>query len=151
MRSLTERLRTFEQNKARLADVGAKLKLAEKKSQLRRCIRIGELATKAGLADLSEEALYGAMLALAQEGEGKRRQWTVEGSKALAAKAPAADDRGPVVLTFGSYPAAATVVTLRASGFRFNRLMRHWEGLALFEEAEAMAEAYGGVARQLAV
>lgn len=151
MRSLAERLRAFEQKKAKLADVEAKLKLDEKRVHLRRCIRIGDLAIKAGLSDWSEEMFYGAMLALAGEDAAKRRKWSVEGADAFAAEKLAADDRTAVVLTFQIHPASEVVAVLRAGGFRFNRLLRHWEGLARIEDAEKLAESHGGVARSVAI
>lgn len=152
MRSLPERVRAFEQKKAKLAGVEAALKLAEKKSQLRRCIKIGEMAVKVGLGDLSEEALYGAMLALARESEAKHRQWGADGLKALAAqKQVAEDDLEPVVLTFAAALAPEVAAILRASGFRFNRLLQHWEGLARLEQATSLAESHGGVARAVLV
>jgi hypothetical protein len=151
MRSLTERLRAFEQRKAKLADVEAKLKLAEKRAHLRRCIRIGDLAMKAGLAKWSEEAFYGAMLSLAAENVAKQRQWSEAGVKAFAAEKLTIDDRGPVILTFATQPVPEVVAVLRADGFRFNRLLRHWEGLARIEEAEKLAQSHGGVARSVAI
>lgn len=147
MRSLAERMRAFEQKKAKLADAEAKLKLAEKRTHLRRCIRIGDLAVKAGLAELSDEALYGAMLTLAKEGAAARQRWSVDGAAALAAQKPGSDDRQAVVMTFATPPVAGVVEALRASGFRFNRLLRHWEGLVHVEEALALADSHGGVAR----
>jgi Conjugal transfer protein TraD len=147
MRSLTERLRAFEQQKARLADTEAKLKLAEKRLQLRRCIKIGELVMKAGLSDLDEEMLYGGLLALARTDEAKRRQWRAEGAEALAMQKLSTENRRPTLLTFATYPSAETVAELRAQGFRFNRLLQHWEGLALFDDAEKLAERHDGVAR----
>jgi hypothetical protein len=151
MRSLAERMRAFEQRKAKLADVEAKLKLAERRSHLRRCIRIGDLAVKAGLADLSDEALYGAMLALAKEGPAAHQRWSTEGAAALAAQKPDGADRQPVVLTFATPPVAAVVETLRTCGFRYNRLLRHWEGLVDVEEASALAQSHGGVARAVTI
>lgn len=150
MRSLAERVRAFEQKKARLADTEAKLKLAEKKSRLRRCIRIGDLVMRAGLADLSDDMLYGAMMSLTRESETKRRHWAVEGAEALAAQ-KADEDRGPMILTFAAHPTGATATMLRNSGFRFNRLLRHWEGLSRLDDAQALAESLGGVVRQVEV
>lgn len=151
MRSLVERVRAFEQRKAKLADAEAKLKLAEKRSQLRRCIRIGELVMKAGLADLGEETLYGGMLVLGRADEAKRRQWRAEGVEALSAQKLADEDRRPTVLTFAADPPAEAVAALRAHGFRFNRLLRHWEGLVRLEDAEALAQSHGGVAHVVGI
>jgi hypothetical protein len=63
-RSLAERLRAHEQQKARLADQEAKLKDAGRKVRTRRLIEAGGLIEKTGLLDLEANALYGALLSL---------------------------------------------------------------------------------------
>ena len=52
-----------------------------------------------------------------------------------------------------AFPAALgrdATTALRGAGFRFNKLLQHWEGLALFDEAAALAAAHGGAARPVA-
>src|ERR1039458_10406223 len=63
-RSLAERLRAHEQQKARLADQEAKLKDAGRKVRTRCLIEAGGLIEKTGLLDLEANALYGALLSL---------------------------------------------------------------------------------------
>ena len=70
-RSLAERLRAHEQQKARLAEQEAKLKTAERKARTRRLIEAGGLVDKVGLLDLDSSTLYGALLSLARR---RRRQ-----------------------------------------------------------------------------
>ena len=145
MRSLAERMRSFEQQKARLADREAKLKLAEKKARNRRLIEMGSLVEKAGLSDLGQEALFGALLFL---GEGVRnatqvKQWTNIGAEALAQKTEPVDSE-PMVLTFPTSVSKETIAHLRANGFRFNKVLKHWEGIVNFEAAEKIATNHGG-------
>jgi hypothetical protein len=63
-RSLAERLRAHEQQKARLAEQEAKLKADERKARTRQLIQAGGLIDKAGLLELEPNALYGALLSL---------------------------------------------------------------------------------------
>jgi hypothetical protein len=39
---------------------------------------------------------------------------------------------------------------LRAAGFRFSKVMQHWEGLAVYDEARRLAADHGGTARRVA-
>jgi DNA invertase Pin-like site-specific DNA recombinase len=55
-RSLAERLRAHEQQKARLAEQEAKLKDDERKARTRRLIQAGGLIEKAGLLELEPNA-----------------------------------------------------------------------------------------------
>ena len=56
-RSLADRLRAHEQQKARLAEQEARIKLAERKQRTRRLVEAGALADKAGLLELDTNAL----------------------------------------------------------------------------------------------
>jgi hypothetical protein len=57
VRSLAERLRSHEQQKARLAEQEAKLKDAGRKARTRQLIEAGGLIEKVGLLDLEPNTL----------------------------------------------------------------------------------------------
>jgi hypothetical protein len=139
-RSLAERLRAHEQQKARLAEQEAKLKDAGRKARTRRL-------------DLDANALYGALLSL-RDGAGDKKQveqWTALGGRTFAREARARDEgQEPIVLTFPAALAKEATATLRTAGFRFNKVLQHWEGLARIEEARQLAKEHGGTARQVA-
>jgi hypothetical protein len=153
VRSLAERMRAHEQQKARLAEQEAKLKDAERRARTRRLIEAGGLIDKAGLLDLEANALYGALLSL-RDGAGDKDQvgkWAALGGRAFAHEARLRDEgKEAVVLTFPAPLAKEATNALRAAGFRFSKIMRHWEGLAHVAEAEALAQAHGGTARLVA-
>jgi len=70
-RTLAERLRAHDQQKAKLAEAEAKLKLDERKQRTRRLVEAGALADKVGLLDLDSNALYGALLSLRDGADDK--------------------------------------------------------------------------------
>jgi hypothetical protein len=52
-----------------------------------------------------------------------------------------------------SFPAALdrdVTTALRAAGFRFNKVLQHWEGLARFDEANSLVKAHDGTAQRVA-
>jgi hypothetical protein len=152
-RSLAERLRVHEQQKARLAEQEAKLKTAERKARTRHLIEAGGLVAKAGLLDLELNALYGALLSLRDGASDKDQvgKWAALGGRAFAREARLRDEgKEAIVLTFPAALSRDVTTTLRQAGFRFSRVMQHWEGLARFDEAESLANAYGGAARRVA-
>jgi len=152
-RSLAERLRAHEQQKARLAEQQAKLKTAERKARTRRLVEAGGLVDKAGLLDLDTNALYGALLSLRAGAEEKTQvaQWAALGGRSFAREARLRDaGKEAIVLTFPAALAKDATAPLRAAGFRFNKVLQHWEGLARYAEAEALARAQGGTARRVA-
>ncbi len=152
-RSLAERLQAHEQQKAKLAEQEAKLKIAERKARTRRMIEAGGLVEKTGLLDLDTNALYGALLSLREAAGSKKQveQWAAMGGRAFSREANArGEGREPIVLTFAAALPLPVTVTLRAAGFRFNKVLRHWEGLARLEDAEVIASANAGTVRQMA-
>ena len=152
VRSLAERLRAHEQQKARLAEQEAKLKDAGRKVRTRRLIEAGGLVEKANLLDLDANAFYGALLSLREGASDNKQveQWAALGGRAFAREARAREDgKEPIVLTFPAALAKEATAPLRAAGFRFNTVLQHWEGLARFDDARQLADARGGAARRV--
>ena len=151
-RTLSERLRIHEQQKAKLAEVEARLKLDERKQRTRRLVEAGALVEKVGLLELDSNALYGALLSLRDGADDKAQveKWIALGGRTFAREAKARDEgKEPVLLTFSVPLAKDVTTTLRKAGFRYSKVMQHWEGLARFDEASTLAKAHGGTARQL--
>ena len=152
VRSLAERLRAHEQQKARLLEQEAKLKDAGRKARTRRLIEAGGLIEKVGLLDLDSNALYGALLSLRDGADEKAQidKWSALGGRAFAREARLRDEgKEAVVLTFPAPLAKDATNTLRQAGFRFSKVLQHWEGLARFDEAATLARAHGGTARRI--
>lgn len=127
-RSLAERLRAHEQQKARLAEQEAKLKTAERKARTRRLIEAGGLVKKTGLLDLDANALYGALLSLRDGSSNAKQveQWSALGGRTFALEARARDEgREPIVLTSPAAFDKDATARLRAAGFRFNKVLQH--------------------------
>ena len=151
-RSLAERLRTHEQQKARLAEQEAKLKDAGRKARTRHLIEAGGLVEKTGLLALDPNALYGALLSLRDGASDTKKveQWTALGGRSFAREARARDEgKEPVVLTFPNALPKDATAPLRAAGFRFNKVLQHWEGITRFDEAEQLAATQNGTARRV--
>ena len=151
-RTLAERLRSHEQSKVRLAEAEAKLKLDERKQRTRRLVEAGALVEKCGLLDLDSNALYGALLSLRDGADDKAHveKWAARGGRTFAREAKARDEgKEAVLLTFAAPLSKDATTALRKAGFRYSRVMQHWEGLARPDDADALAKAYGGTARQV--
>ena len=151
-RTLAERLRAHEQSKARLAEAEARLKLDERKQRTRRLVEAGALVEKTGLLELDTNALYGALLSLRDGADNAKQveQWAALGGRSFAREARARDEgKEPVLLIFTAALSKDVTTVLRKAGFRYSRVMQHWEGLARFDEAEALAQSHGGTARRV--
>ena len=152
-RSLAERLRVHKQHKARLAEEATRLKNVERKVRTRRLIEAGALIEKVGLLDFNTNVLYGALPSLRDSLDDKHRidNWSALGGRTFAREARLRDEgKEAIVLTFPAPLVKEATASLRAAGFRFSRVMQHWEGLAQYTEAESLASANGGTAKRVA-
>lgn len=151
-RTLSERMRAHEQQKARLAEAEAKLKLDERKQRTRRLVEAGALIEKVGLLELDSNALYGALLSLRDGADDTAQveKWATLGGRTFAREAKARDEgKEALLLTFAAPLPKDATTALRKTGFRYSKVMQHWEGLARFEEASILAKAHGGTARRV--
>lgn len=150
--SLAERLQRLEQQKAKLQLAESKIKDDERKARTRRLIEVGALVEKAGLADLPANALYGALIETARKATDASEvaRWETTGGRTFAQEAKARDaDKEPLVLSLPFSQPAPVTTALRAAGMRWNKVMRHWEGLAHYEEVLALANEHGGAVRRV--
>lgn len=144
--TLAERQERLAQQRARLSLEENRLREAERKARTRRLIEAGGLVDKAGLLGLEANVLYGGLLSLAHASADPDRlaRWRVAGGQAFDRDARArAAGREPLVLSTAQ--ALPTVVTtrLRGLGFRWSKVLRHWEGVALYDEAKVLADEVG--------
>lgn len=150
--SLAERQARLAQQRARLQMEENRLKEAERKARTRRLVEAGGLIDKAGLLGLEPNALYGALLSL-QAGAVDAEQlktWTALGGRAFDREAKARDaGKEPLILTLPTAQSAATTARLRKAGFRWSKVLQHWEGLGLHGEIQALAKELGGEVRRV--
>ena len=150
--SLAERQARLDQQRAKLQLEENRLKEAGRKARTRRLIEAGGLMDKAGLLDLDSAVLYGALLQVAADANNGERveQWRVAGGRAFDREAKARDEgREPLVLTLPDAASAPLQAQLRKAGFRWSKVLRHWEGLALYDEASTLATEHGGAVRRV--
>jgi hypothetical protein len=153
VRSLAERMHAHEQQKARLAEQEAKLRDAERRARTRRLIEAGGLVDKVGLLGLEANALYGALLSLRDGAHDKEQinKWAALGGRAFAREAHLRDaGKEAIIITFPAPLAKDATNALRSAGFRFSKVMQHWEGLAIYQAASTLAAEYGGTAKRVA-
>ena len=151
-RTLADRLRSHEQQKARLAEREMQLKEAARKARTRCLIQVGGLVEKAGLLELDSNALYGALLTIKTDAGDPDilSRWSALGGRTFAHEARLEDEgKEPFVITFPAPVSRPVVSALRAAGFRFNKLCQHWEGRAHFDQAEVLANTYGGAVHRI--
>ena len=150
--TIAERQARLGQQRAKLQLEENRLKEAERKARTRRLIEAGGLIDKAGLLGLDSAVLYGALLALSADAANEERleQWRKVGGKAFDREAKARDaGREPLVITLPAVATAPVQAQLRKAGFRWSKVLRHWEGLALYADAEAVVADHGGELRRV--
>lgn len=145
--SLAERMSRLEQQRAKLAEQEAKLKADERKQRTRRLVEAGTLVERAGLIDLEDAALFGALLSLAGSAGDKTKvaEWVKAGKAALDRETKAGDAaKEPLTATFPAPLPTAFSTRLRAAGLRWNKLLQHWEGFVDPDTVAGLAAEHGG-------
>ena len=151
--TLAERQERLAQQRPRLSLEENRLREAERKARTRRLIEAGGLVDKAGLLGLEANALYGGLLSLAQGSVDPDRlaRWRVAGGQAFDRDARArAAGREPLVLIAAQALPTAVTTRLRGLGFRWSKVLRHWEGVVLYDEAKALADELGASLNRVA-
>lgn len=151
--TLAERQERLAQQRARLSLEENRLREAERKARTRRLIEAGGLVDKAGLLGLKSNILYGGLLSLAQASADPDRlaRWSVVGGQAFDRDAKArAAGREPLILTAAQPLATVAATRLRALGFRWSKVLGHWEGVALYDEVKPLADELGASLRRVA-
>lgn len=150
--SLAERQARLEQQRARLQLEENRVREAERKARTRRLIEAGGIIDKAGLLELDANALYGALLGLATrlDDAAEVARWQAEGGRAFEREAKAREvEKEPLILSLEGVQPATVTARLRALGFRWSKVLRHWEGLASFDAARRAADELGGTLRRV--
>lgn len=150
--SLAERMSRLEQQRAKLAEQEARLRADERKQRTRRLVEAGTLVERAGLLDLDETTLYGALLFLAggTKDRAKVAEWIKAGKAALHRKT--VDDsatKEPLTVTFPAALPTEFSTRLRGAGLRWNKVLRHWEGMADHDAIVALAAEQNGRVRRV--
>lgn len=151
--SLAERQARLEQQRARLQREEAKVREAERKARTRRLIEVGGLVDKAGLGELGANVLYGALLEMAAKTDDPAQlaRWKAAGGRAFDREAKTRDaGTEPLILTVEGSQPALVHTRLRKLGFRWSKVLRHWEGLAVHDEAKALAAEIGATLQRVA-
>ena len=150
--SLAERQARLEQQRARLQLEENRVREAERKARTRRLIEAGGLVDKAGLLELDPNALYGALLGLATrlDDAAEVARWQAEGGRTFEREARAREvEKEPLILSLDGVQPATVIARLRVFGFRWSKVLRHWEGLADFDAARRAADELGGTLRRV--
>ena len=138
MQNLTEQKVKLAQKKNRLLAEETKLKLLERKARTRQLIELGGLVSKAGLAHLSLNSLYGGLLSLASSLETNRvikEQWTNLGKEKLAKEQI---HKHAVILKFATQPTSELRNVIRQYGLKWNKLRAEWYGMVVATDVDAL-------------
>ena len=129
MQNIEAQKKRLEQTKARMQLEETRLKLKERKTRTRHLIEIGGLVAKAGLDDLPNNTLYGALLSLSNELKNNdliSNAWSIKGNSAFNKEK---QDTKLVILSFASKAIKELRDTIRSLSLRFNKFPKEWCGM----------------------
>lgn len=127
---LKEEKKKLALKKSRLEAKEKRLREKERKVRTRRLIELGGLVSKAGVEELNNNALLGALLEI--KGKAKEdsvvKKWKDQGAAAFEKDK---DKNGEaLIVSFDTEPPREAKDKLRNLGLRWNRFRREWQGYA---------------------
>ena len=116
--------------KSRIEAQEKRLKEKERKVRTRRLIELGGLISKAGVDELNNNALLGALLDIKErlKEESTIKKWKDKGAAAF--EKDRAQNGEALIVSFDSEPPREAKDVLKKLGLRWNRFRREWQGYA---------------------
>jgi len=143
-KNIQDRKRELERQKIALLGKEKVIRETERRQRTRNLIELGGLIAKAGLDEVENKTLLGALLSLTQEKDNPKvlKEWHERGQKAFA-DGPKAEGAVPLILQFKDKPSEEARTAVRALGLRWNAIRQEWQGRGSVEAAEALAQEHG--------
>ena len=139
---LEEKKKKIAESKKRIEYQEKMLREKERKLKTRVQIKKGSLVEKAGLFDLSDSALFGALLELKKLSENKRKisEWEKSGEEFKNSHVK--NNTTPLIISFGEDASPEANIVLKKMKFKWNRFRQEWYGNAVKPEVEKALENY---------
>lgn len=125
---LEEEKKKLALKKSRIESKEKRLKEKERKVRTRRLIELGGLVSKAGIEELNNNALLGALLDIKEKlkEESTIKKWKDKGAAAF--EKDKAQNGEALIVSFDAEPPREAKDKLRSLGLRWNRFRREWQG-----------------------
>ena len=123
------------QTRARLEKRQKVINEKERKIRLKKIIELGDLIVKAGLEDLDNEVLLGALLEVKEfsTNKGSLKKWAEKWDAWLNLNRPQR-----LIVSFEKESSAEATNTLRSKKFKWNPFRREWYGFGKKDELQIL-------------
>ncbi|CCB87786.1 conjugal transfer protein TraD [Simkania negevensis] len=131
--------------KSRIEAQEKRLKEKERKIRTRRLIELGGLVSKAGVEELNNNALLGALLDIKEKlnEESTVKKWKDKGAAAF--EKDKAQNGEALIVSFDAEPPREAKDKLRNLGLRWNRFRREWQGYGKKDLLEKELREFGAM------
>jgi len=142
---LEEEKKKLALKKSRIEAKEKRLKEKERKVQTRRLIELGGLISKAGVEELNNNALLGALLEIKEkiQEQSTVKKWRDKGAAAF--EKDQAQNGEALIVSFDAEPPREAKDTLRNLGLRWNRFRREWQGYGKKDLLEQELKKFGAM------
>lgn len=142
---LEEEKQKLALKKSRIEAKEKRLKEKERKVRTRRLIELGGLVSKAGIEELNNNALLGALLDIKEKlkEESAVKKWKDKGAAAF--EKDKAQNGEALIVSFDAEPQREAKDKLRNLGLRWNRFRREWQGYGKKDLLEKELKEFGAM------
>ena len=143
--NLEEEKKKLALKKSRIEAKEKRLKEKERKVRTRRLIELGGLVSKAGIEELNNNALLGALLDIKEKlkEESTVKKWKDKGAAAF--EKDKAENGEALIVSFDAEPPREAKDILRNLGLRWNRFRREWQGYGKKDLLEKELKEFGAM------
>jgi len=140
---LEEEKKKLALKKSRIEAKEKRLKEKERKVRTRRLIELGGLVSKAGVEELNNNALLGALLDIKEKlkEESTVKKWKDKGAADF--EKDKAQNGEALIVSFDTEPPREVKDKLRNLGLRWNRFRREWQGYGKKDLLEKELKEFG--------
>ena len=140
---LEEEKKKLALKKSRIEAKEKRLKEKERNVRTRRLIELGGLVSKAGIEELNNNALLGALLDIKEKlkEESTVKKWKDKGAAAF--EKDKAQNGEALIVSFDEEPPREAKDILRNLGLRWNRFRREWQGYGKKDLLEKELKEFG--------
>jgi hypothetical protein len=124
-RNLIEEKEKIEHTKKKIELKERQLKDKQRKSEVKEYIRLGQIVQKSGISHLSENALLGSLVQIAEESKSQKNidRWESAGAELLAI-----DPKTPLIISSAEYTDKELRNAIKNLNFKWNSFRNEWYG-----------------------
>lgn len=136
---ISVRLKELAEKKQKLKFQERQLHEKSRKQKTKRMIEVGSIASKFGIDVFDDQTITGAFAEIQEKSQPAQLEIWKKKGEALSKRSLT-----PLLVSFGQEPSDDVKMTLKTLRFKWNSMLRLWQGYGIKDEIEKLVQAFHG-------